>query len=80
MIFQQKLLGKAYFIVKMTASAIVRPGSSDFRKATNWDAFHLSGLSGQTIHVVLGISLLIKTIQPDQSNPKSQILSLLKKA
>ena len=79
MIFQQKLLRKAYFIVKMTAPAIVRPGSSDFRKASK-DAFHLSGFSGQTIPVVLGISLLIKTVQPDQSNPKSQILSLLKKA
>ena len=33
-------------------------------------AFHLSELSGQTIPVVLRISLLIKTIQPDQSNPK----------
>ena len=32
--------------------------------------FHLSELSGQTIPVVLRISLLIKTIQPDQSNPK----------
>ena len=33
-------------------------------------AFHLSELTGQTIPVVMGISLLIKTIQPDQSNPK----------
>ena len=68
MIFQQKLLGKAYFIVKMTGPAIVRPGSSDFWKATK-EAFHLSDFSGQTIPVVLGISLLIKTIRPDQSNP-----------
>ena len=29
MIFQQKLLGKAYFIVKVTAPAIVWPASSD---------------------------------------------------
>ena len=33
MIFQQNLLGKAYFIVKMTAPAMVPPASSDFWKA-----------------------------------------------
>ena len=33
-------------------------------------AFHLSELSGQTLPVVMGISLLIKAIQADQSNPK----------
>ena len=33
MVFQQKLLGKSYFIVKMTAPAMVRPASSDFWKA-----------------------------------------------
>ena len=33
-------------------------------------AFHLSELTGQTLLVVTRISLLIKTIQPDQSNPK----------
>ena len=33
-------------------------------------AFHLSELTGQTLLVVTKISLLIKTIQPDQSNPK----------
>ena len=33
-------------------------------------AFHLPELTGQTIPVVMGISLLIRTIQPDQSNPK----------
>ena len=33
-------------------------------------AFHLSELTGQTIPVVMRISLLIKTIHPDQSNPK----------
>ena len=33
-------------------------------------AFHLSELTGQTIPVVMRISLLIKTIYPDQSNPK----------
>ena len=33
--------------------------------------FHLSELTGQTISVQLRISFfLIKTIQPDQSNPK----------
>ena len=31
--FQQNLLGKSYFIVKMTAPAMVRPTSSDFWKA-----------------------------------------------
>ena len=35
-----------------------------------WGAFHLSELTGQTIPVVMRISLLIKTIHPDQSNPK----------
>ena len=33
-------------------------------------AFHLSELTGQTITVTMRISLLIKTIKPDQSNPK----------
>ena len=33
-------------------------------------AFHLSELTGQTIPVVMRILLLIKTIQPDPSNPK----------
>ena len=33
-------------------------------------AFHLSGLTGQTIPGAMIISLLIKTPQPDQSNPK----------
>ena len=31
-------------------------------------AFHLSELTGQTIPVAMGISLLIKIVQPDQSN------------
>ena len=33
MIFQQKFLGKAYFIVKMTGPAMVRPAKFDFWKA-----------------------------------------------
>ena len=33
-------------------------------------AFHLSQLTGQTIPVTTIISLLIKTLQPDKSNPK----------
>ena len=33
-------------------------------------AFHLSELTSQTIPVVMRISLLIKTLQPDQVNPK----------
>ena len=32
MVFQQKLLVKAYFIVKMTSPAMVQPASSDFWK------------------------------------------------
>ena len=32
MVFQQKLLEKAYFIDKMTGLAIIRPASSDFWK------------------------------------------------
>ena len=33
MIFQQKILEKAYFIFKLTGQAIVRPASSDKWKA-----------------------------------------------
>jgi len=33
MVFQQKLLEKAYFIVKMIGSAMVRPASSDLESA-----------------------------------------------
>ena len=33
-------------------------------------AFHLSDLTGQTIPVVMKISILIKIFQSDQSNPK----------
>ena len=33
-------------------------------------AFHLPELTGQTIPVIMRISLFIKTIQPDLSNPK----------
>ena len=32
-------------------------------------AFHLSEMTGQTIFIIARISFLIKTIQPDQSNP-----------
>ena len=34
MVFQQKLFEKAFFIVKMTGPAIVRPCSSDLWKAS----------------------------------------------
>ena len=37
---------------------------------TSKGALHLSELTGQTILVTMIISLLIKTLQPDQSNPK----------
>ena len=40
------------------------------RRILSKGAFHLPELTGQTIPVVMGNSLLIKTIQPDQSNPK----------
>ena len=41
------------------------------RLGLSWGAFHLSELTGKTsIPVAMGISLLIKTLQPDQSNPK----------
>ena len=33
MVFQQKFLGRAYFIVKMTGPAMVRPAKFDFWKA-----------------------------------------------
>lgn len=33
MVFQQKFLGKAYFILKMTGPAMVRPAKFDFWKA-----------------------------------------------
>ena len=36
----------------------------------SWGAFHLSELTGQTIPVAMIFSLSIKTLQPDQSNPK----------
>ena len=34
MVFQQKLLVKAYFIVKITSLAMAQPASSDFGKMT----------------------------------------------
>ena len=36
----------------------------------SYGTFHLPELAGQTIPMVMRISLLINTIQPDQSNPK----------
>ena len=36
----------------------------------SWGAFHLSELTGQTFPVAMIFSLSIKTLQPDQSNPK----------
>ena len=38
------------------------------KRQSNKDGFHLSELTGQSIPVVMRISLLIKTIQLDQSN------------
>ena len=38
-------------------------------RMTSQGAFHVSELTGQAISVTMRISLLIKTIQPDQSNP-----------
>ena len=51
--------------------------STNFVTNVNWTsfcvtqgAFHLSELTGQTLPAVTRISLFIKTIQPDQSNPE----------
>ena len=43
---------------------------SNFLDSETWGAFHLSELTGQTLPVVMKISLLIKTILLHQSNPK----------
>ena len=43
--------------------------STNFNKVFN-RAFHLSELTGQDIPFVMRILLLIKAIQPDQSNAK----------
>ena len=42
----------------------------EWQNTTSKGAFHVSELTGQTIPVTMIISLLIKTLQPDQSNPK----------
>ena len=42
----------------------------DAKREANRGAFDLSELIGQDIPVVMKILLLIKAIQPDQSNPK----------
>ena len=43
---------------------------NDPKRDANWGAFHLTELIGQVIPVVMKILLLIKAIQPDQSNLK----------
>ena len=53
----------------MTGNRSVFAGYGTIDKETK-GAFHLSELTSQTIPVVMRISLLIKTLQPDQSNPK----------
>jgi len=53
----------------MSSSLIVQT-FNEKPKILSKGAFHLSELTGQTITVAMKISLLIKTIQPDQSNPK----------
>ena len=45
------------------------PGEGQYK-----GTFHLSELTGQTIPVEMRISLLIKTIQPDQPNPTVKIV------
>ena len=52
---------------------LLKTNISKFHFSHEWQtkgAFHLPELTGQTIPIVMRISLLIKTIQPDQSNPK----------
>ena len=44
-------------------------GRNETPKAETEGTFHLSELTGQAIPVVIKISLLLKTIQLDQSNP-----------
>ena len=52
MVFQQKLLKKAYFIVKMTGPAIIQPTSSDFCKLL------LSLTAQQHKHILTKISIV----------------------
>ena len=44
-------------------------GRNETPSAETEGTFHVSELTGQAIPVVMKISLLMKTIQPDQSNP-----------
>ena len=60
---QMKIFG--WFIIYMS----LQTGESGLAVADN-SAFHLPQLTGQTIPVIMRISLLIKAIQPDQSKPK----------
>ena len=47
-----------------------RAGLTGSEKWVTEGAFHLSELTGQTIANAMRISILIKSLQPDQSNPK----------
>ena len=44
-------------------------GRNETPTAETEGTFHLSELTGQAIPVVMKVSFLMKTIQPDQSNP-----------
>ena len=46
------------------------PPSFRIKDVDSQGFFYLSELTGQTIPVAMIISLLIKPLQPDQSNPK----------
>ena len=46
------------------------PGESSSNKIMNLQRFYMTELTSQTILIATMISLLIKTIQPDQSNLK----------
>ena len=45
---------------------VIRSQSETIEDDQTQGAFHLSELTGQTIPVIIRISLLIKTIQPDR--------------
>ena len=55
---------------KKYIKAIKQKAKRGFVEALTKGAFHLSELTGQDSPVVMKILLIIKAIQPDQSNPK----------
>ena len=63
MVFQQKLLGKAYFIVKVTAAAMVWPASSDV-----WNA------PITYYPTVLGVLLIIQQVSMQTTHTSTSFL------